>query len=149
MSTETGVDELRVVRAEQCAGDTAQTTGMIRRAGVSAATTGAERLWLGRVTVPAGVTSGAHHHGESESGIYIISGHARFSFGEGYRRQHDVGPGDFVFVPPHVPHVETNLSADEPVEMVVARSTQEGIVVNLDGSGRPGAESARRLAAKV
>lgn len=127
----TSLGELRVTRADCGSSATPQTAGMIRRAGVSSDTTGAERLWLGRVTVPPGVTSGAHHHGDSESGIYIISGRARFTWGE--RQQHvvEVGPGDFVFVPPFLPHVESNLSQDEPVEMVVARSTQEAIVVNL------------------
>ncbi len=78
------------------------------------------------------MTSAVHHHGESESAIYIISGRARFASGPGLREIHDADAGDFVWVGPHEIHVEMNRSDSEPVEMVVARSTQEAIVVNVD-----------------
>lgn len=123
--------QLRVIRPDGRDRDTAQTPGMDRAAGVSAETAGAARLWLGYVTVGPGVCSGAHHHGEAESGIYIIRGRARFRFGPRLEHAVDAGPGDFVFVPPGLVHQEINLSADEPVEMIVARDRQENIVVNV------------------
>jgi len=85
----------------------------------------------GYVELGPGMRSSYHHHGESESAIYIISGEARFLTGERLEQAHDAGEGDFVWVPPHVRHVEMNPSTSEPVRMVVARSTQEAIVVNL------------------
>lgn len=126
------MDDLRVVRSDERDRGTAQTPGMDRQAGVSKGTSGAERLWMGHVTVAPGVRSGAHHHGHLESGIYVISGHARFRYGERLEHSVEAGPGDFVFVPPQLVHEEMNLSADEPVLMVVARDQQEGLVVNVE-----------------
>jgi uncharacterized RmlC-like cupin family protein len=126
------MDELKVVRADERDCGTAQTPGMDRQAGVSKSTSGAERLWMGHVTVGPGVRSGAHHHGHLESGIYIISGQARFRYGASLEHAVEAGPGDFVFVPPQLVHEEMNLSADEPVLMVVARDHQEGLVINVE-----------------
>ena len=76
--------------------------------------------------------SGDHHHGEAETGIYIVSGHPVFVFLEdGDERRVETGPGDYIYVPPYVPHREENPSPDEEAVVVLARSTQEGIVVNL------------------
>lgn len=104
---------------------------MVREAAISQALVGAERLWVGYVELPAGMSSAAHHHGECESAIFIISGWARFRMGEGYDTTEEAGPGDFVWVPPWIPHIEENASASEPVRMVVARSTQDTLVFNL------------------
>lgn len=123
-------DALRVTRGDALTGATAQTTGMTRQEAISGRTTGASQLWMGRALAPAGVVSGAHHHGASESAIYVVAGHPSFLFGEGLRERLDVGPGDFVFVPAWTVHVEANLSAEDAV-LIVARSTQEAIVVNL------------------
>jgi uncharacterized RmlC-like cupin family protein len=125
-------NELRVIRADERDCGTAQTPGMDRQAGVSKSTSGAERLWMGHVTVGPGVRSGAHHHGHLESGIYVISGRARFRYGDRLQHSVEAGPGDFVFVPPHLVHEEMNLSGDDPVVMVVARDQQEGLVVNVE-----------------
>lgn len=121
---------LRVVRAGDRRPDTAS-GAMVREAAISQALVGAERLWVGYVELPAGMSSAAHHHGECESAIFIISGRARFRMGEGYDTTEEAGPGDFVWVPPWIPHIEENASASEPVRMVVARSTQETLVFNL------------------
>ena len=121
---------LRVVAPADRVPDT-HSGAMIRQAAISARTTGSEILWMGHVELAPGMRSAHHHHGESESAIYIISGRARFLVGEHLEHSHDAHAGDFVWVPPHVRHVEMNLSDDEPVVMVVARSTQEAIVVNL------------------
>jgi len=121
---------LRVVRPSDRTPDAAS-GAMTREAAISASTTGSEMLWVGHVQLAPGVRSAHHHHGDSESAIYIISGRARFLTGDSLEQSHEAGAGDFVWVPPHVRHVEMNLSDDEPVMMVVARSTQEAIVVNL------------------
>ena len=128
----TAQNELRVVRPEERDAGTAQTPGMQREAGVARTTVGAEKLWLGHVTMAPGVKSGAHHHGALESAIYIISGRARFRFGERLEQSAEAGPGDFIFVPPELVHQEINLDVNAPVAMIVARDGQENIVVNVD-----------------
>jgi uncharacterized RmlC-like cupin family protein len=105
---------------------------MHRAEGAGAKTVGAEHLWVGHVSVDKGVRSGPHHHGELESVIYVISGKARFRFGDALEHTVEAEPGDFVFVPPYLVHQEINASSDEAVDMVVARSSQENIVVNVD-----------------
>jgi uncharacterized RmlC-like cupin family protein len=124
--------DVRVVRAGERDKGTAQTPGMQREAGVAASTVGAEKIWVGLVTMAPGMKSGAHHHGPVESGIYIISGRARFRFGPKLENTVDAREGDFIFVPPDTVHQEMNASDDEPVVGVVARSGQENVVVNVD-----------------
>jgi uncharacterized RmlC-like cupin family protein len=104
---------------------------MRREAAVSDALVGAGVLWFGYVELAPGAVSAVHHHGESESAIYVISGSARFWSGADLSQSHDAEAGDFVWVPPHEVHVEANRSNTEPVRMAVARSTQKAIVVNL------------------
>jgi uncharacterized RmlC-like cupin family protein len=126
--------DLRVVRPHERDAATSQTPGMARAEGCGASTVGAEGIWLGQVTVDKGVSSGPHHHGEVESAIYIISGRARFRFGERLDNEVEANAGDFVFVPPYLVHQEINASSDEPVTMIVARASQENIVVNVEVS---------------
>ncbi len=118
---------MRVIQPQDRVLDTAS-GGMRREAAISRAQVGAERVWAGYVELAPSEMSAAHHHGEAESAIYVISGRARFVV-EG--AVHDAGPGDFIWVPPHVVHVEANAGA-EPVRMVVARSTQETLVFNVE-----------------
>ena len=124
--------ELRVVRPHERDKGTAQTPGMQREAGVAASTVGAEKIWVGHVTMAPGAQSGVHHHGPVESAIYVISGRARFRFGAKLERQVEVGPGDFVYVPPEAIHQELNLDPGAPVEMIVSRDGQENVVVNVE-----------------
>ena len=124
--------ELRVVRASERDRGTAQTPGMRREAGIAESTVGAQKIWLGHVTMSAGVKSGANHHGPVESAMYIISGHARFRFGAKLERTAEAGPGDFIYVPPEVVHQEINVDANAPVEMIVSRDGQENVVVNVE-----------------
>ena len=126
------LDRLVHVPADQLTTDTAQTEGMRRTAAVSRATTGSQHVWMGLTTVAPGTSSGAHHHGRSETGIYVVSGHPTFTFRDGDRLvEIHTAPGDFVFVPPFVPHMESN-TGDQLAEVVIARSTDEAIVENLD-----------------
>ena len=123
---------LTQIRAGELRGDTGQTSGMTRWEAISGKNAGAEKLWMGQTHVAAGVKSADHHHGESETAIYVVSGHPAFVFLEdGRERRIEAGPGDYVFVPPFVPHREENPSPDEEAVVVIARSTQEAIVVNL------------------
>jgi uncharacterized RmlC-like cupin family protein len=112
--------------------DTAQTKGMRRFEAISGRRNGSSKLWMGKSIVGPAMNSGDHHHGEAETGIYIVSGHPVFVFLEdGAERRVETGPGDYIYVPPFVPHREENPSPDEEAVVVLARSTQEGIVVNL------------------
>lgn len=122
---------IHVVRPEDRDCSTAQTTGMRREAGVSKEVTGAQTIWSGHVSTPPGLKSGVHHHGDCESAIYIIRGRVRFSWGDKLQHSADVGPGDFLFVPPGEVHMEENLSDSEPVEMIVSRGCTEMMVVNV------------------
>jgi uncharacterized RmlC-like cupin family protein len=126
---------LRLIRSAELSGATAQTTGMIRSAAISGELTGATSLWMGRTELPPGVNSGDHHHGESETGIYVVAGTPVFVFTDpvtGERVRLEAAPGDYVWVPPWVPHREENPSMAETAVIVLARSTQEAIVVNVD-----------------
>ena len=123
---------IRIVRAGQLDTNTAQTQGMTRAAAITRASAGASKLWAGTVVVEPNVKTGAHHHGELETVLYIVKGRARFRWGERLEFVDEAGPGDFIFVPPFVPHQEINARPDEPVEAVVVRSGQDPVVVNLD-----------------
>ena len=114
--------------------DTAQTPGMTRSEAISGRRGGSEKLWMGENRVEPGLRSADHHHGEAETGIYVVSGHPEFVFlgRDGEEERIVTGPGDYVFVPPWVPHREENPSASEDAVVVLARSTQEAIVVNLE-----------------
>src|ERR1700751_3530068 len=123
---------IRIVRAGELDTNTPQTPGMTRAAAITHATAGANKLWAGTVVVQPNVKTAAHHHGELETVLYIVKGRARFRWGERLEFVDEAGPGDFIYVPPFVPHQEINARPDEPVEAVVVRSGQEPIVVNLD-----------------
>jgi uncharacterized RmlC-like cupin family protein len=131
-STDWKHDGVRVVRAGELDGNTPQTPGMDRSAAITHAKVGASKLWAGTVHIHAGAKTGAHHHGELESVIYVVQGRARMRWGDALQFTAEAGPGDFIYVPPFVPHQEMNASGAEPLECVVVRSGQEPIVVNLD-----------------
>ena len=126
---ETGV---RVIPGDQLDGNTPQTPGMNRAAAINFARVGAQKIWAGTVRIDAGAKTGAHHHGALESVIYVLKGRARMRWGEALEFVAEAGPGDFIYVPPFVPHQEINASSDEPLECVLVRSDSEAVVVNLD-----------------
>jgi len=123
---------IRIVRAGQLDANTPQTPGMNRAAAITHASAGAQKLWAGTVVVEPNAKTGAHHHGELETVLYIVRGRARFRWGNRLEFAGEAGPGDFIFVPPWVPHQEINARNDEPCEAVVVRSGQDPVVVNLD-----------------
>jgi uncharacterized RmlC-like cupin family protein len=123
---------VKIIHADQLDSNTPQTPGMNRAAAITHARTGANKLWAGTVTIHANAKTGAHHHGELESVIYVVNGRARMRWGERLEYVADAGPGDFIYVPPFVPHQEINASREEPLSCVIVRSGQEPIVVNLE-----------------
>jgi uncharacterized RmlC-like cupin family protein len=127
---------LTQIRAGELTGDTGQTSGMARWEAISGKSVGAEKLWMGQTHVTAGTKSGNHHHGEAETAIYVVSGTPAFVFADGDREiRLAAKPGDYIFVPPYVPHREENPGTVEAI-VVIARSSQEAIVVNLPSLGQ-------------
>lgn len=123
---------VRIIPKDQLDTNTASTEGMQRAVAINKAMAGANNLWAGTVDINAGARTGAHHHGELESVIYVVSGRARMRWGDKLEFVAEAGAGDFIFVPPYVPHQEMNASASEPLHCVLVRSDQEAIVVNLE-----------------
>jgi len=126
---DTGV---KVIPGDQLDANTPQTPGMNRAAAIDFARVGARKLWAGTVHIHADAKTGAHHHGPLESVIYIVKGRARMRWGERLEFVCEAGPGDFIYVPPFVPHQEINASNAETLECVLVRSDNEAVVVNLD-----------------
>jgi len=125
-------DGVRVIPGHSLDPNTPQTPGMDRKAAINFARAGAQKLWAGTVSIEPDAKTGAHHHGELESVIYVVRGKARMRWGERLEFTAEAGPGDFIFVPPFVPHQEINASPSEPLECVLVRSDNEAVVVNLD-----------------
>jgi uncharacterized RmlC-like cupin family protein len=136
-------DGVAVIPADALDTNTPQTPGMFRAAAVNGARTGAQGLWAGTVRVAAGAKTGAHHHGDLESVIYVVSGLARMRWGERLEFTAEAGPGDFIWVPPFVPHQEINADPDTELHCVLARSGQDAIVVNLEIEGAESPETVR------
>jgi uncharacterized RmlC-like cupin family protein len=125
-------DGVRVIPGNQLDPNVPSTTGMDRKAAINFARVGAQKLWAGTVTIRPDAKTGAHHHGHLESIIFVVKGKARMRWGEKLEFVAEAGPGDFIFVPPYVPHQEINASPDEVLECVLVRSDNEAVVVNLD-----------------
>ncbi len=124
-------DGVRVVPGDQLDGNVPSTPGMDRKAAINFARVGAQKLWAGTVTIHANAKTGAHHHGHLESVIYVVKGRARMRWGEHLEFTAEAGPGDFIYVPPYVPHQEINASPTETLECVLCRSDGEAVAVNL------------------
>lgn len=122
---------VRVVHHDQLDANTHQTPGMQRMAAITATSANAQSIWAGTVTIEPNAKTGAHHHGELESIIYVVSGRARMRWGERLEYTAEAGPGDFIFVPPFVPHQEINALSDEALACVLVRNDQDPVVVNL------------------
>jgi uncharacterized RmlC-like cupin family protein len=125
-------DGVRVISGTQLDPNTAQTPGMDRKAAINFARVGAQKLWAGTVTIHADAKTGSHHHGHLESVIYVLRGRARMRWGDRLQFSGEAGPGDFIYVPPYVPHQEINASSTEPLECVLCRSDGEAVAINLD-----------------
>jgi uncharacterized RmlC-like cupin family protein len=123
---------VKVIPKDSLDTNTAQTAGMNRAAAINYARVGAQKIWAGTVNIFANAKTGAHHHGALESVIYVVRGRARMRWGDRLEYVAEAGPGDFIYVPPYVPHQEINASSDETLECVLVRSDNEAVVVNLD-----------------
>jgi uncharacterized RmlC-like cupin family protein len=129
-ANESGLVVPVVTRSGLETGATGQSGGATRISGVSVQHTPATKLWFGKVSNESGYRSVPHHHGEAETGGYVLSGRARIYFGERFEDYLDLAEGDWVFVPPFMPHVECNLDRNKPLTWMTTR-TPENIVVNL------------------
>lgn len=125
-------DRVRHIKASEISSDTAQSEGLRRFAALSGGSVGAEKLWMGETHAAPKSASDNHHHGDSETAIYVRSGNPEFVFHDGTQEiRIATEPGDYVFIPPYLPHREENPDPDTTAEVVIARSTQEAIVINL------------------
>jgi uncharacterized RmlC-like cupin family protein len=136
---------VKIVHSDELDLNTPQTSGMTRAAAITHAGAGANKLWAGTMLVQPDARTGPHHHGELETVLYVVKGRVRMRWGDQLEFSEEAKPGDFIFVPPYVPHQEINASTDEPCEAVVVRDGQDPIVVNLDlrtpepaSAGHPG-----------
>ena len=123
---------VKIVHAEELDMNTPQTSGMTRAAAITHAKAGATTLWAGTMVVQPDAKTGPHHHGELETVLYVVKGRVRMRWGDRLELSDEAGAGDFIYVPPYVPHQEINASHDAPLSCVVVRSDQESVVVNLD-----------------
>jgi uncharacterized RmlC-like cupin family protein len=122
---------VRVIPGGSLDTNTPQTPGMNRAAAVTKARTGAQKLWAGTVKIHANAKTGAHHHGHLESVIYVVKGKARMRWGDKLQFTAEAGPGDFIYVPPYVPHQEINALENEELECVLMRSDDSAVAVNI------------------
>jgi uncharacterized RmlC-like cupin family protein len=125
-------DGVRVIPGDQLDSNVPSTAGMDRKAAINFARVGAQKLWAGTVTIRPDAKTGAHHHGHLESIIYVVKGKARMRWGEHLQFMAEANPGDFIFIPPYVPHQEINASPDEVLECVLVRSDGQAVAINLD-----------------
>jgi len=125
-------DGVRVIPGDQLDPNVPSTAGMDRKAAINFARVGAQKLWAGTVTIRPDAKTGAHHHGHLESIIYVVKGKARMRWGEHLQFMAEAHPGDFIFIPPYVPHQEINASPDQVLECVLVRSDGQAVAVNLD-----------------
>src|SRR3978361_2093676 len=123
---------IMVLPGDQLDPNTAQTPGMTRAAAINFARVGAQKLWAGTVHIHADAKTGAHHHGPLESVIYVVRGRARMRWGEALEFTAEAGPGDFIYIPPWVPHQEINASRDEALMCGLVRRVSDAGVVNRD-----------------
>ena len=123
---------VRIIPGDSLDQNTPQTPGMTRAAAINYARVGAQKIWAGTVSIEPNARTGPHHHGSLESVIYVVRGRARMRWGEHLEYTAEAGPGDFIYIPPYVPHQEINALAQEALTCVVVRSDQEAVIVNLD-----------------
>ena len=124
-------DGVRVIKGDRLDPNTAQTPGMFRQAAINHARVGAQKIWAGTVTIEPNAKTGVHHHGALESVIFVLRGRARMRWGERLEFVAEAEPGDFIYVPPYVPHQEINADPAHPLECVLVRSDNEAVVVNI------------------
>lgn len=134
VQTDWKLNGVRVIKANQLDPNIPggySTPGMDRSTAIDMARVGARKLWAGAVTIQPSARTGAHHHGPLESVIYVVRGNARLRWGNRLEYTAEAGPGDFIYVPPFVPHQEVNASTTEPLDCVLVRSDGKAVSINL------------------
>jgi uncharacterized RmlC-like cupin family protein len=121
----------RVVKPLQFDDNTPQTNGMQRLAAVSGLLAGAKKLWAGVMLAEPGTASSVHHHGAQETVVYVAEGRSLLRWGSRLEHESELEAGDFLLLPPYVPHQEINPSPDHPAMWIVVRSGPEAVVVDL------------------
>ena len=124
-------DGVRVIKGDQLDANTPQTPGMFRQAAIDHARVGAQKIWAGTVRIEPDAKTGVHHHGALESVIFVVRGQARMRWGDRLEFVAEAGPGDFIFVPPYVPHQEINADPSNPLQCVLVRSDNVAVVVAI------------------
>ena len=124
-------DGVRIIKGDQLDPNTAQTPGMFRKVAIDHARVGAQKIWAGTVAIAPDAKTGVHHHGALESVIFVLRGKARMRWGDRLEFTAEANAGDFIFVPPYVPHQEINADPDNELECVLVRSDNEAVVVNI------------------
>lgn len=122
---------IRVIKSGERSTDTPQTPGLRREVAFDARNPDARVLSGFVSTVQPGAATAAHHHGDQETILYVLSGRARFRWGPALQHKTEAGVGDFVFIPAEIVHQEINGSVEEETAWVVVRSNPDPIVVNL------------------
>ena len=94
--------------------------------------TGGQQTWIGTAILPPAANTGPHHHGRHEVAIYVVKGRSQIRWGDSLEFAAEIGPGDFAYFAPFVPHQEVNLDATGLLTFLVVRSDNAGTIVNLD-----------------
>lgn len=123
--------QVRIVRSQDLSSATAQTPGLLREVAFEGGASGPVRLSAFRSRVSPGAATGAHHHEDQETVLYVVSGTAHYRWGDRLENVAQAEPGDFVFIPPYVVHQEINRSTDLETVWAVVRSGMTGKVTNL------------------
>jgi uncharacterized RmlC-like cupin family protein len=129
--TELHSEGIRVVTPEEFDYSTAQTPGSKRLAAIARGSTSTSQMWGGLFFVEPKSQTAIHHHGAQETIVYVLEGKASVRWGARGEFESIAKPGDFIRVPPFLPHRETNPSGSVTFSWVVVRSTPEPIIVNL------------------
>ena len=138
--------EVHVVKPLQFEDRDPQAVGMRRLEAISHALGGSESLWAGVMLAEPGTSSPVHHHGSQETVAYVLSGKVLMRWGSRLEHEVELESGDFLLVPPFMPHQEINPSPDKPAMVVVVRNGQEAALIELPKapSGEYVAEDAMR-----
>ena len=124
--------DVRITRNDQLDRNTPQSAGILRLAAINRALSNSSHICGGIMIAQPHSASSVHHHGEQETIIYVLGGSGHVRWGRYGECSETVSPGDFVFIPAHLPHQELN-PTEQTVTWVVIRSGSQPVVVNLPG----------------
>jgi uncharacterized RmlC-like cupin family protein len=136
--------EARIIRPLELASHSVATRGVTRMAAITHELVGAETMWVGLTILQPGTQTEPHHHGDHETGIYVLAGRVRLRWGTRLESEAELEDGDLAFVPPNLPHCEVNPSPDEPAVWLViwnASKVHVPLVADADGMYVPEANS--------